>query len=113
MSIFPSLGFLVWWLEHKACVLSGMGSIYHFQITHCVSSSTQAELHNKQAGNGTSRRRLSLKNSKRLHNVKVFVNWGHFGGILFWKKVSQCQKTERGDPLGFFNIHSVAKHQKN
>ena len=21
-------------------------------------------------------------------------------------------KTERGDPLGFFNIHSVAKHQK-
>ena len=22
-------------------------------------------------------------------------------------------KTERGDPLGFFNIHSVAKHQKN
>ena len=28
------------------------------------------------------------------------------------KKVSQCQKTERGDPLGFFNIHSVAKHQK-
>ena len=31
-----------------------------------------------------------------------------------WRaKVSQCQKTERGDPLGFFNIHSVAKHQKN
>ena len=22
-------------------------------------------------------------------------------------------KTERGDPLGFFNIHSVAKHQQN
>ena len=22
------------------------------------------------------------------------------------------KKTERGDPLGFFNIHSVAKHQK-
>ena len=30
----------------------------------------------------------------------------------FRKKVSQCRKTERGDPLGFFNIHSVAKHQK-
>ena len=30
---------------------------------------------------------------------------------FFWKK-SQWQKTERGDPLGFFNIHSVAKHQK-
>ena len=27
--------------------------------------------------------------------------------------VSQCRKTERGDPLGFSNIHSVAKHQKN
>ena len=23
------------------------------------------------------------------------------------------KKSERGDPLGFFNIHSVAKHQKN
>ena len=23
------------------------------------------------------------------------------------------KKTERGDALGFFNIHSVAKHQKN
>ena len=23
------------------------------------------------------------------------------------------KKIERGDPLGFFNIHSVAKHQKN
>ena len=23
------------------------------------------------------------------------------------------KKTERGDPLGFFNIHPVAKHQKN
>ena len=23
------------------------------------------------------------------------------------------KKTERGDPLGIFNIHSVAKHQKN
>ena len=22
------------------------------------------------------------------------------------------KKTERGDPLGFFNIHSVAKHEK-
>ena len=31
----------------------------------------------------------------------------------FREKISQCRKkTERGDPLGFFNIHSVAKHQK-
>ena len=30
-----------------------------------------------------------------------------------WRaKVSQCRKTERGDPLRFFNIHSVAKHEK-
>ena len=28
------------------------------------------------------------------------------------RKVSRCRKTERWDPLGFFNIHSVAKHQK-
>ena len=28
------------------------------------------------------------------------------------EKDSQCRKTERGDPLGFFNIHSVAKQQK-
>ena len=30
----------------------------------------------------------------------------------FWKKVSQCRKTERVDPLGVFNIYFVAKHQK-
>ena len=30
----------------------------------------------------------------------------------FSKKVSQCRKTERRDPLGFSNIHSVAKHRK-
>ena len=30
-----------------------------------------------------------------------------------WRaKVSQCRKTERGDPLRFFKIHSVAKHEK-
>ena len=28
------------------------------------------------------------------------------------KKVSQCRKTKRGDPLRFFNIHFVAKHEK-
>ena len=26
--------------------------------------------------------------------------------------VSQCRKTEEGGPLRFFNIHSVAKHEK-
>ena len=29
-----------------------------------------------------------------------------------FEKVSQCRKTERGDPLGFSNIHSDAKQQK-
>ena len=33
--------------------------------------------------------------------------------IYFREKISMPKKTERGDPLGFFNIHSVAKHQKN
>ena len=31
----------------------------------------------------------------------------------FWKKsLTMPKKTERGDPLGFSNIHSVAKQQK-
>ena len=30
----------------------------------------------------------------------------------FQEKVSQCRKTERGILWGFFNIHSVAEHQK-
>ena len=29
------------------------------------------------------------------------------------KKSHNAEKTERGDPLGFFNIYSVAKQQKN
>ena len=34
--------------------------------------------------------------------------------FYFGKKISQCRnKTERGDPLGFSNVHSVAKEQKN
>ena len=28
------------------------------------------------------------------------------------KKFNNAEKTGRGDPLGFNNIHSVAKHQK-
>ena len=46
---------------------------------------------------------------KKLHTKKMdrVARWG-------WRaNVSQCRKTERGDPLRFFNIHSVAKHQKN
>ena len=28
------------------------------------------------------------------------------------KKIPQCQKTGSVDPLEFFNVHSIAKHQK-
>ena len=31
---------------------------------------------------------------------------------FFEKKISQCQKSERDDPLGVFNIHFVAKIKK-
>ena len=42
---------------------------------------------------------------KKLKKTKIFI---------FGKKSHNAEKkTERGDPLGFFNIHSVAKHQKN
>ena len=53
---------------------------------------------------------LRLKNSKRLQNVKVLVNLEPFMKKL--KSLTMPKKTERGDPLGFFNIHSVAKLQK-
>ena len=34
-------------------------------------------------------------------------------GKIFGKKIPQCRKkTEKGDPLGFYNIHSDAKQQK-
>ena len=32
--------------------------------------------------------------------------------LYFRKKISQCRKKLKGDPLGFSNIHSVAKQQK-
>ena len=48
----------------------------------------------------------------KLSTLLSQLKGGLFGENFFFK-VSQCRKTERGDPLGFFNIHSVAKHQKN
>ena len=59
-----------------------------------------------------------LKNCKRTSKCQVFSftvpeKMVPFEDIeKFLKKKSQCRKTEREDPLGFFNIHSVAKHQK-
>ena len=49
----------------------------------------------------------------KLSTFLLQLKGGPFGKKqIFEKKVSQCRKTERGDPLGFFNIHSVAKHEK-
>ena len=68
-----------------------------------------------------------LKNSKKTSKCQVlfystrkskfkkkFKKFTYSKKWTEWRaKVSQCRKTERGDPLRFFNIHSVAKHQKN
>ena len=95
--------------------------------------------YNEQAGTGPSRRHIQgSKITKRLPGVKysftVLENRNflkkYFSKKLHtqkngpsgtpglasaspWRaKVSKCRKTERGDPLWFFNIHSVAKHEK-
>ena len=39
---------------------------------------------------------LRLKIAKGLQNVKVLVNWGPFHENKIGKKVTQCQKNERG-----------------
>ena len=83
----------------------------------------------EQAGTGPSRRHIQgSKIAKRLPSVKYSLlqyskiqNFSkkNFEKITYSKKwtewrakVSQCRKTERSDPLRFFNIHSVAKHEK-
>ena len=96
------------------------------------------DIYTKQAGTGPSRRHIQgSKIAKRLPSVKysftVLENRNflkkNFSKKLLkkngpsgapglasaspWRaKVSQCRKTEREDPLRFFNIHSVAKHEK-
>ena len=84
---------------------------------------------NIQAGTGPSRRHIQgSKIAKRLPSVKYsllqYSKIETFSKKIFRKityskkwterraKISQCRKTERGDPLRFFNIQSVAKHQK-
>ena len=47
--------------------------------------------------------------SELSQNIKKLQKFFLFPG----KNVTMPKKPERGDPLGFFNIHSVAKHQKN
>ena len=90
----------------------------------------------QQAGTGPSRRHIQgSKIAKRLPSVKYSFTEVENRKFFFLKKihtkkigpsgapglataspwranVSQCRKTERGDPLRFFNIHSVAKHEK-
>ena len=48
-----------------------------------------------------------------LQKVKVLIFWGPFGEKHCWEKSHKAEKTERVDPLGFFNIPSVTKLQKN
>ena len=69
----------------------------------------------QQAGNGPSRRHIQgSKMAIGLQNFQVLVNWDYFYLKKFFKKsLTMPKKTEREDPLGFFNIHSVAKLQKN
>ena len=84
----------------------------------------------QQTGTGPSRRHIQgSKIAKRLPSVKYsllqYSKIETFSKKIFSKKlhtqkngpsgapkVSQCRKTERGDPLRFFNIHSVAIHEK-
>ena len=51
---------------------------------------------------------------KKLHTKKIGPSGApRLASASPWRaNVSQCRKTERGDPLRFFNIHSVAKHEK-
>ena len=44
------------------------------------------------------------QNIKKLKGGKIYI---------FGKKSHNAKKTEKGDSLGFFNIHSVVKQQKN
>ena len=57
---------------------------------------------------------LKKKFSKKLHTQKNGPSGApELASASPWRaKVSQRRKTERGDPLRFFNIHSVAKHEK-
>ena len=61
------------------------------------------------------RKFFEKKFSKKLHTQKNGPSGAPgLASASPWRaKVSLCRKTERVDPLRFFNIHSVAKHEKN
>ena len=51
----------------------------------------------------------------KVTNIQSVAKHQKIGGrknFYFRKKNLNAEKTERGDSLGFFNIHSVAKQQK-
>ena len=57
---------------------------------------------------------LRLKNSKRTSKCQSIGEFRTFyENKAFEKSLTMPKETEREDPLGFFNIHSVAKLQKN
>ena len=44
--------------------------------------------------------------------MSKLVNYGPFYEKKIEKSFTMPKKTERRDPLGFFNIHSVGKYQQ-
>ena len=124
---------------HALHVLGAKSSISLYTISRFQYARSFFKYRRKQAGTGPSRRHIQgSKIAKRLPSVKysftVLENWNFLkkkfseklhtqkngpsgapglASASSWRaKVSQCRKTERGDPLRFFNIHSVAKHEK-
>ena len=58
--------------------------------------------------------RAKRGDTSEIVNIFVTVEGGPFGEkTILGKKSHSAEKTERGDPSGFSNIHSVAKQQKN
>ena len=55
---------------------------------------------------------LRLKDSKRTSKCQSIGELGTLLWKKFEKKSHNAEKTERWDPLGFFNIHFVGKYQK-
>ena len=47
-----------------------------------------------------------------IHSVANHQKIDHLVEKKLWKNLYNAEKTERGDHLGFLNIHSVAKLQK-
>ena len=47
------------------------------------------------------------------NHQKKIERWALLVKKKFEKKSHNAEKTEKGDPLGFFNIRSVGKLQKN